>query len=194
MAAGQDTKFSFLNSMGGPGSRKLHDQPATSNLTIARTRSLPQMGIAAGFSVPLGNKLGLNAYANLRAPHQARLDVPIHPRSAKAAQTRAIKSEELWFAEERIRPETLQPAGKFVLRPSGKRMIAENTNTMSHTDSLIWNLDLDQNDGLLRQIDSPIYKGAAGLNAKAERTPVYGHLPPTTMRTFGEGPPTDWNC
>lgn len=148
------------------------------------------MNIPAGHSHKLGNHLGLQAYANLRGPFVARRDVPIHPKNPRCTEREIYKAkvEEVWIMPERIRPETLPPAGQIKERRQGKRLIGENTNTLSHVDTLIWDTDIDGSDGILRQTDSVIYKGAAGLNAKAERTPIYGHLPPTCSRTFGEVP------
>eukprot|EP00931_Biecheleriopsis_adriatica_P110196 TRINITY_DN84462_c0_g1_i1.p1 TRINITY_DN84462_c0_g1~~TRINITY_DN84462_c0_g1_i1.p1 ORF type:complete len:224 (+),score=18.38 TRINITY_DN84462_c0_g1_i1:73-672(+) len=192
MAHAHDTKFSFLASHGGPGSRKEHNYVGQHQTAPLRTASLPSMGIPAGFSAPLGNKLSLEAYANLRGPFHARRDVAVHPPNPRARdrQIHQVKSEDLWLMPERIRPETLPPAGQMMERPRGKRMVGENTNVLSHVDSLIWNCDIDRSNVVGRPQESQIYHGAAGLNAKAERTPVYGHLPPVTLRTFGEEGPT----
>jgi len=154
------------------------------------------MNIPAGFSTTLGNRLGLNAYANLRGPHNARRDVPIYPPNPKAQNKTIYQAKVVdgWQMAERIRPETLPPAGGTKLKVSAKKMVAENTNNLSHVDTLIWNCDIDGSDvGVLRQASSPMYTGAAGLNAKAERTPIYGHLPPVTMRTFGAEGPQPWD-
>eukprot|EP00930_Biecheleria_cincta_P062564 TRINITY_DN48016_c0_g1_i1.p1 TRINITY_DN48016_c0_g1~~TRINITY_DN48016_c0_g1_i1.p1 ORF type:complete len:200 (-),score=25.45 TRINITY_DN48016_c0_g1_i1:6-605(-) len=194
MAASQATKFSFLSSHGGPGCRKEHHYQGTHEMVPARSASLPQMNIPAGFSASLGNRLGLSAYTNLRGPHNARRDVPIYPPNPKA-QNKTIhqpKVDELWLTPERIRPESLPPAGQMRARISAKKMVSENTNNLSHVDTLIWNCDSDRSD-ILRQGNSSLYSGAAGLNQKAERTPVYGHLPPVTMRTFGPDGPQPWD-
>mmetsp|Transcript_32443 Transcript_32443/g.55439 ORF Transcript_32443/g.55439 Transcript_32443/m.55439 type:complete len:84 (-) Transcript_32443:49-300(-) len=64
---------------------------------------------------------------------------------------------------------------------------------MSHTDTLIWGTDMDGSDGVLKQGNSVIYSQSAGLNAKAERTPIYGVQPPTCLRTFGpDGSSQSW--
>ncbi|CAE8583765.1 unnamed protein product [Polarella glacialis] len=194
MAAAQSAKFSFLTSHGGPGSRKDHNHAAVTQAAPARVRSLPQLGIPAGFSGPLGNKLGLMAYTNLRAPYNARLDVPMHESNPRAKKMYVAKVEELWMSSERIRPETMTPAGVLKERPRGKKMVEENTNSMSHVGSLIRSSEHgDRSGGMLKQADSQIYQGSAGLNAKAERTPIYGHTPPVCLRTFGEDGPTAWD-
>jgi len=149
------------------------------------------MNISAGFSMKLGNQLGFNAYANLRGPFVARRDIPILPKNPRATEREIYKArvEEVWVMPERLRPETLPPAGQQKERRQGKRLVSENTNTLSHVDTLIWGSDIDKSDGPLKQCDSEIYRGAAGLNAKAERTPIYGYIPPVCYRTFGpEGP------
>ena len=148
------------------------------------------MNIPAGHSAVLGNQLGLQAYANLRGPFVARRDVPILPKNPRAIEREIYKGkvEEVWIMPEKLRPETLPPAGQMKERRQGKRQVGENTNTLSHVDTLIWDTDIDGSDGILQQKNSVIYKGAAGLNAKAERTPIYGNLPPTCSRTFGHEP------
>lgn len=146
------------------------------------------MGIPAGYSPALGNRLGLEAYGNLRGAFNARRDVavfgPDGGRHPNVPPPRQIRAEE-WCAPERVKPEGMPPAGKNVRRICGKRLVAENTNTLSHVDTLVWGIDVDGSDGTLKQGTSTIYSGSAGLNAKAERTPIYGVLPPKCVRTFG---------
>ncbi|CAK9086708.1 unnamed protein product [Durusdinium trenchii] len=190
MAGPLDTRHSFLNSHGGPGARKRHDFQGTHPVAPLRSSSMPSMNLPAGHSKKLGNNLSFQAYANLRAPFVARRDVPILPKNPRAVEREAYKArvEEVWVMPEKLRPESLPPAGQFKERRTGKRLVAENTNTLSHVDTLIWDSDIDGSDGILNQASSVIYKGAAGLNAKAERTPIYGHLPPKCYRTFGHEP------
>jgi len=196
MAAAHDTKFSFLSAHGPPGSRKQLNYTQESGTAPIRARSLPQLGIPAGYSPALGNRLGLEAYANLRGPFAARLDAPLFGpnggRHPNVKPPRKIRAEE-WSMPERVRPENLPPAGMMKKRITGRRLVPENSNTLSHVDTLIWGRDVDGSDGLLKQADAQIYSGAAGLNAKAERTPAYGVCPPTCVRTFGpEGSPGDF--
>ncbi|CAJ1356653.1 unnamed protein product [Effrenium voratum] len=190
MADALNTKFSFLSSHGGPGSRKMHGFEGTLYGAPHRSASMPHMNLPAGHSAKLGNHLGFNAYANLRGPFVARRDVPLLPKNPRAVEREIYRAKvaDTWVMPERIRPETLPPAGGMKERKQGKRLVSENTNTLSHVDTLIWDTDIDKSDGVLRQVDSAIYKGAAGLNAKAERTPIYGHLPPHCCRTFGADP------
>lgn len=187
MAMAHEGKFSFHGQHTGPGNRKGHNHTVSSHFAPPRTQSLPQLGIPAGFSHTLGNRLPLEAYTTLRGPFHARLNAPMPENGGRyknAPPPRVAKQEE-WIAPERMRPETLPPAGRMKARIQGKRLVPENTNTLSHVDTLIWGVDYDGSDGLLRQVDSAIYTGSAGVNAKAERTPIYGHLPPTCDRTFG---------
>ncbi|CAE7220783.1 unnamed protein product [Symbiodinium pilosum] len=152
----------------------------------------------------LGNQLGFNAYANLRGPFVARRDIPILPKNPRAAEREIYKArveapcKQTWlnvdivdnyFVDFRKQDWRALPLMLQEERRTGKRMVSENTNTLSHVDTLIWGSDIDKSDGLLKQCDSEIYRGAAGLNAKAERTPIYGYIPPVAYRTFGpEGP------
>merc|ERR1719336_1982662 len=113
----------------------------------------------------------MDAYSNLRGPFQARLDAPVYDRGGafKDVVWRKPRMEMVGggFEQERLRPELLPPAGGKHTRIKGKRLVAENTNTLSHTDTLIWGRDLDGSDGVLRQGDTRLYAGAAGLNPKA---------------------------
>mmetsp|Transcript_4921 Transcript_4921/g.14364 ORF Transcript_4921/g.14364 Transcript_4921/m.14364 type:complete len:213 (+) Transcript_4921:87-725(+) len=194
MSAALDTKFSFLNAYGGPGGRRQHNFYAEAQGAPPRTRSLPQLGAPAGLSAKLGNGLSLESYATLRGPFQARLDAPLYGpnggRHKDVAPQRQRKVEE-WVMPERVRPESLPPAGVIKKRVTGKRLIGENTNVLSHVDTLIWGVDVDGSDGVLQQAGSSIYHNSAGLNAKAERTPIYGTLPPKCVRTFGPDGSTD---
>mmetsp|Transcript_89183 Transcript_89183/g.186371 ORF Transcript_89183/g.186371 Transcript_89183/m.186371 type:complete len:216 (-) Transcript_89183:142-789(-) len=189
MACTYETRFSFLKSHGGPGSRHAHsgfEQPP--QLAPTRVKSLPQLGIPAGYSAALGNRQTHETYSNLRGAFQARLDTAMFGatggRHPNIPPPRKIRAEE-WCAPERVRPESLPAAGMMKKRIQGKRLVPENTNTLSHVDTLIWGLDMDGSDGILAQGQSTIYSSAAGLNAKAEKVPIYGHLPPKCVRTFG---------
>lgn len=204
MSGCHDSKLSFLCSHGGPGSRKGHDYVAASTYapSPSRSQSLPQLGVPAGYSHSLGNRLGVQAYANLRRPHGVRMDLKALEGGGawkpKPPPTEGIV-EEIQHGEVLVRldPTSLPPAGRNITRKRGKRLVGDNTNVLSHVDSLIWGRDMDGSDGpvgVLSQVGSATYKGSAGVNAAAERTPIYGHLPPTCMRTFGEGGPTaDWS-
>jgi len=188
MAMVHDSKFSFHGQHTGPGQRKGHNHFVQSQIAIPRTQSLPQLGIPAGHSQTLGNRLPIEHYASLRGPFHARLNAPF-PENGGRREDNPVPREraaEEWTQPERIRPETLPPAGRMKHRIQGKRLVQDNTNTLSHVDTLIWGADYDGSDGLLKQVDSPLYYGSAGVNAKAERTPIFGHLPPTCRRTFGE--------
>eukprot|EP00434_Breviolum_minutum_P041478 symbB.v1.2.036895.t1/scaffold5317.1/size28455/1 len=121
MAGSLDTRYSFLNSHGGPGSRKQHDLQGRHPFAPLRCASLPTMNIPAGHSAVLGNQLGLQAYANLRGPFVARRDVPILPKNPRAIEREIYKGkvEEVWIMPEKLRPETLPPAGQMKVRFDG---------------------------------------------------------------------------
>lgn len=138
--------------------------------------------------------MGMKQYTELRGHQHARLNPPVPVKAwGKPAPVMQIGAEELNFTmKERLRPELLPPAGVKKDIRRGKRLIAENTNTLSHVDSLIWACDVDGSDGAIEQSQSAIYRSAAGLNAKAERTPIYGDLPPHCVRTFGPDGTTTW--
>jgi len=203
-----DTKFSFLNGHYGPGARKGHHITAPTHQALERSRSdpsltlgeratlgqgavragsIPGMGIPAGYSQILGNRLGLSAYANLNGRYVARLDVPPPARAPRPVPaSRQGRLEETWVAPERMKPETLPPAGGIVARIRGKRIVEDNTNYMSNADTLIFGRDLDGSMGCRAQGHTVTYAGSAGLNAKFEREPAWGTEPPTCLRTFGE--------
>lgn len=199
MSVTVDTKFSFLNSHCGPGGRRGHhvpvamplersrSEPSVARFAPARGASLPGMGIPAGFSPVLGNKLGLAAYANLNGRYHAKMAVP-PPCSAPCPKpaARMIKVQEEWVPPPRLRPETLPPAGGLKERIRGKRLIEDNTNTMSNVDTLIWGRDMDGSLGCRKMLHTQTYQGAAGSCAKTERLPAWGEVPPVCHRTFGE--------
>lgn len=192
MASASSSKFSFLNTYTGPGGRQGHSLPAQQ--APARTYSLPQLGIPAGYSQKLGNTLGLKAYANLRGPFNARLDVAIiekDPNRVPVAR-REIRVEDGWTCgdRERIRPETLPPAGSMKIRPHGKKMVPSTITNLA--DTVIWGHVTNGSDSMASSHgpEMPIYQGAAGLWAEAaNRHP----LPPLCMRTFGEEGPRPWD-
>lgn len=192
-----DTKFSFLNSQVGPCARKGHHiewtpphRDHTTGPTAAgptRSSSLPGLNIPAGYSQVLGNRLGLANYQNLSSKYHARRDVGPPCRAPRQmAPERKMKVELTWQAPARMKPETMPPAGGHVKHICGKRMIEENTNNLSNVDTLIWGRDVDGSMGCRAQAESPIFIGRAGVNAKWEREPAWGQLPPVCIRTFGE--------
>jgi len=200
MSGGMDTKFSFLNGHCGPGARKGHHITVPTHQPLERSRSdpsmghgttrgmsIPGMGIPAGYSQILGNRLGLTAYANLRSRYVARLDVPPPcPAPRPKDPSRMAKLEETWMAPERMKPETMKPAGGIVQRVRGKRMVEDNTNYLSNADTLIFGRDLDGSMGCMSMANTKTYAGSAGVNPKAERQPAWGQEPPVCLRTFGE--------
>jgi len=147
------------------------------------------MNIPAGFSPLLGNRLGLTAYATLNGRFVDRLDVsapcpaprPNHP-------DRARRLEEFMMAPERVKPETLPPAGGLVARVRGKKIIEDNTNYLSNVDTLIFGRDVDGSMGARCMAKTVTYAGRAGLDPKIERDPAWGQVPPVCKRTFGEDP------
>lgn len=193
MAGGMDTKFSFLNSQVGACARKGHHMdwswPQKEQAPgPARSKSLAALSIPAGYSNILGNKLGLSNYQNLNGKYHARFDVKPPCKAPRQMEPdRKRRTELTWQAPERMKPETLGPAGGTFKHPKGKRMIDSNTNYLSNVDTLIFGRDVDGSMGCRSQADAPIYKGSAGLNAKWERTPAWGELPPVCLRTFGDG-------
>jgi len=199
MSGSVDAKFSFLNSHGGPGGRKGHhvlvpmpldrsrSEPSITRCAPTRGTSIPGMGIPAGFSPVLGNKLGLIAYANLNGRYHAKLAVPPPcPAPRPKPENHMMKIQEEWVPPPRLRPETLPPAGGLKERIRGKRLIDDNTNTMSNADTLIWGRDVDGSLGCRSMAHTETYQGAAGSNAKTERLPAWGEVPPVCHRTFGE--------
>lgn len=192
-----DAKYCFLNAHCGPGARKGHHVSLPTALERSRSdpsldqgqmrgMSLPGHGIAAGFSPLLGNRLGLAAYANLSGRYVHRLDVPPPCRAPRQHPPgRAALSESTFLAPERMRPETLPPAGGLVARIRGKGIIADNTNYLSTVDTLIFGRDVDGSNGCRSMADTGTYIGRAGLNAKFEREPSWGVEPPVCHRTFG---------
>jgi len=199
MAGHMDTKFSFLNAHSGPGARKGHHIVAATPLERSRSdpslgsgtvrgMSIPGMGIPAGYSHILGNRLGLAAYANLSGKYVARMHVPPPcpaPRPMPAAHK--MKLEDTWLAPSRMKPETMPPAGGLVERIRGKRIIEDNTNYLSNADTLIFGRDVDGSLAHMRSMSgTETYSGSAGLNAKFEREPAWGVEPPVCRRTFGE--------
>jgi len=207
MAGHIDTKFSFLNAHCGPGARRGHQvmvptplersrsSPSMGNGTI-RGLSLPGHGIPAGYSHILGNRLGLAAYANLNGRYVAKMDVPAPcPAPRPHPKDRARQVEERWLAPERMKPETMPPAGGKVERLRGKRLIEDNTNYLSNSDTLIFGRDIDGSFGCRYMAHSITYAGSAGQNAKVERDPAWGVEPPVCKRTFGEtDADNNWNA
>jgi len=193
MSSAGATRMSYLSSHRGPGGRHQHDFVATSRFPPPRSQSLPHLGNPAGFAPALGNGTP-QLYGSLKPPFEVRLGTTLHPNGTNWRDPSAVRTRRLeeWVQPERLRPEVLPPAGKQKLRPRGKRMVGGNTNNQSHVDTLIWGCNVDgspDDGGMLRQSEVPMYMGAAGVNAKADSTPIYGHLPPSCLRTFGpEGP------
>lgn len=145
------------------------------------------MGIPAGYSAVLGNRLGLRSYTDLNSIYNARLDCKAPcPAPRKKPTDRERRVEETWQAPERLRPESLGPAGVLQPRIRGKRLVLDNMNYMSNVDTLLFGRDVDGSNGCRSMAHAPVYAGAAGLNAKFDRTPAWGELPPVCKRTFGE--------
>ena len=42
-----------------------------------------------------------------------------------------LTEDQTWVMAEKLKPELLPPAGQTKIRPTGKRMVAENSNTLS---------------------------------------------------------------
>lgn len=195
MAATQTSRLAKMASHGGPGCRKGHDVTFPSTHAPLRETSLPLHGISSGFSPHLGNRLELQHYAELRGRWNARLDNPPHAPAPRkhVAETNKAKVETSWMTPERMKPELQPPAGRIPIRQRGKRQFEDNANTKSHVDSLLFGMDLDGSDGMMNQTDSQLFGGRAGQNAIAERRSIYGDLPPTCHRTFGEHGTTTWD-
>jgi len=201
-----DTKFSFINAHHGPGARKGHhmmvshplersqSDPSIRNSPVHRGQSIPGMGIPAGYSGILGNRLGLAAYANLNGRYVARLDVPPPCRAPRTMpEGRKSKMQETFLAPERLKPETMRPAGGLVVRLKGKRMVEDNTNYLSNVDTLIFGRDVDGSMGSRAMANTDTYMGSAGVNAKVEREPAWGPEPPVCRRTFGADGENGWD-
>jgi len=157
--------------------------------------SLPGLGIPAGHSPLLGNRLGLAAYANLSGRYVARFDVPPPcPAVRHHAPEHVARLGESWAAPSRLKPETLPPAGGLVERLRGKQIICDNTNYLSTVDTLIFGRDVDGSNGARGMAGTDTYVGRAGQNPRVEREPSWGLTPPVCRRTFGEDPTADdWN-
>jgi len=206
MAGSMDTKFSFLNAHSGPGARKGHHlsppQPLERSVSdtslsrgpVQRGQSIPGMGIPAGYSAILGNRLGLAAYANLNGRYVARLDVPPPCRAPRQMpRERKIKMEDTFLAPARMKPETMAPAGGIVERLRGKRLVEDNTNYLSNVDTLVFGRDVDGSMGCRKSAHTDTYIGSAGVNAKVEREPAWGTEPPVCRRTFGADGENGWD-
>mmetsp|Transcript_31951 Transcript_31951/g.74824 ORF Transcript_31951/g.74824 Transcript_31951/m.74824 type:complete len:181 (+) Transcript_31951:149-691(+) len=177
MSAVLTAKHSFLASHGGPGARKGHHLMGEPRFAPTRATSLPGLGVPAGYSELLGNKLGLATYMDLPAQYQARQDVPPHspaPRQ-KALETQKFRLSQEFFVPERLKPERFPPAGDKKVKFRGKKMVPDNINNLSHVGTIFMN---DSPPVYARQGDKELYRGSAGVNAYAERTPVHGELPP----------------
>jgi len=160
-----------------------------------RGASLPGLGVPAGFSPYLGNRLGLAAYSNLSSRFVARFDAPPPaPAPRPIPAERAMRLEETWQSAPRLPPETLSPAGGMVKRVRGKQLVADNTNNLSTVDTLIFGRDVDGSFGARTMGHTSTYAGRAGSNPKVENVPAWGKVPPVCRRTFGEDPYDDnWN-
>jgi hypothetical protein len=157
-----------------------------------RGQSLPGMSIPAGFSPILGNRLGLAAYANLSGRYQAGVLAKPPCKAPRTPKAKQIAVDDLWFPEkERLKPETLPPAGGLVERLRGKRLVPGNTGSMSNADTVIWGRDLDGSMNVPEVAPEP---GCAGRNMAKERMPAWGLLPPTAKRTFGGDDDGDWDA
>ncbi|CAK0819251.1 unnamed protein product [Prorocentrum cordatum] len=187
MAADTLSRLSFVNSHRGPGGRHQHDFSASSRFPPPRTQSLPHLASPAGFAPTLGNG-SRQLYASLKVPYEAHLSATLHPNGTNWREPSAPRGRaaEEWVQPGRLRPETLGPAGRQQPQQRGKRIVRDNTNTLSHIGPLLYGLRDSRSDGLLRQSEVPMYEGSAGVNAKAERIPIYGPLPPDcVVGTFG---------
>eukprot|EP00927_Polykrikos_kofoidii_P073383 TRINITY_DN69427_c0_g1_i1.p1 TRINITY_DN69427_c0_g1~~TRINITY_DN69427_c0_g1_i1.p1 ORF type:complete len:212 (+),score=28.73 TRINITY_DN69427_c0_g1_i1:125-760(+) len=188
------SRFASQKSQGGPGSRHGHSFHFEQQHDFPRTRSLPALNVPAGYSQALGNKLGLHHYTDLRGAHNARLDPPPPAPAFRQKVSRLRSVEELAAMEKvKLKPEALPPAGQQKDRKKGKRLCPENPNTLSHVDSLLFACDMDGSDGVHPLAGTELFRGSAGLSAKAERTPVYGEVPPNCVRTFGPHGTTTWD-
>lgn len=87
---------------------------------------------------------------------------------------------------ERLKPETMSPAGNPVTKIKGKKLVLSNTNMMSDVDTLIWGRDVDGSMGeCAHPSQDPMYSGAAGIFSNPEYLAAWGELPPVCVRTFG---------
>ncbi|CAK0819252.1 unnamed protein product [Prorocentrum cordatum] len=107
-------------------------------------------------------------------------------RGRRGHQSASSRHSQASIAEEP--PMETVASSNALLEPQqrGKRIVRDNTNTLSHIGPLLYGLRDSRSDGLLRQSEVPMYEGSAGVNAKAERIPIYGPLPPDcVVGTFG---------
>mmetsp|Transcript_62600 Transcript_62600/g.116444 ORF Transcript_62600/g.116444 Transcript_62600/m.116444 type:complete len:181 (-) Transcript_62600:141-683(-) len=177
MSAALTAKHSFLGSHGGAGARKGHHVMGEPRFAPARATSLPALGVPAGYSGLLGNQLGLAAYMDLPAQYQARHDVPPHspaPRQ-RALETQKLRLSQEFYVPERLKPERFPPAGQMKDKFRGKKMVPDNINNLSHVGAIFMS---EGPPVYAQQGDKELYRGSAGVNAWAERTPVHGELPP----------------
>jgi len=202
----QDSKFSFLSRFDGPGGRseprmyigpgrrepRARTPDAGTAFMMRQTRSLPLLGVPAGFSDNLGNRLPAEKYCNLSCVYDADRSRGCL-RSVKSDEERkrvpCHKSRRGWEPEDPPAPVARRPAGDVVIRKVGKRIIEDNANTKSNCDTVIWGRDLDGSAGLQTLTDKPLYESTSGHIPNIEKNPPYGVLPPVCKRTFGPEPP-----
>lgn len=186
MAHAHDSKFSFLASHRRSGRRHEVIRDTRSASLPTRTHSFPELGIPAGFSQDLGNRLAMRAYASLGArwePAKLSVSEPIEPLAKTIKLPK--QSEERGMTTEKLRPELLPPAGRKLNRPSGLRIVQGSAGKSTNADLLLWGKDFDGTSGIQAVSTQPMFSGAAGARARADRIPPWGEVPPDCYRTFG---------
>lgn len=154
MSLTHESKFSYQSRHSGPGGRLgISGGPQAAPLAAHRATSLPSLGVPAGFSKSLGNKMGLQAYANLGGSHSAKPRPPTRPELKKALLRDAAKYEmaqgataiqperEEWTAEERLNPADFGPAGGLVRRKASIRMVPGYSKNQSTVDVVVFGRD-----------------------------------------------------
>ncbi|CAK0819253.1 unnamed protein product [Prorocentrum cordatum] len=183
MAADTLSRLSFVNSHRGPGGRHQHDFSASSRFPPPRTQSLPHLASPAGFAPTLGNG-SRQLYASLKVPYEAHLSATLHPNGTNWREPSAPRGRaaEEWVQPGRLRPETLGPAGRQQPQQRGKRIVRDNTNTLSHIGPLLYGLRDSRSDGLLRQSEAPRRRRPKTTRDASGEPPLLGPSPYATPR------------
>lgn len=159
MSLAHDSKFSYVSRHGGPGSRLhlSHDPLAQAERGMHRPASLPDLGqgVPAGHSKSLGNRLSLQAYANLGGSWSAKPRATNRPpmgatgKFGMDASTYEPPTADTWQAQERLDPAQFGPAGGQKTRKSSIRMVPGCAKNSSTVDHVAFNRDYPgQGDGM----------------------------------------------
>lgn len=154
MSLTHESKFSYQSRHSGPGGRLgISGGPQAAPHVAHRATSLPSLGVPAGFSRTLGNKMGLQAYASLGGTHSAKPRPPTRPELKKVLHSDAYKYEsrdsapsiqggpEEWTADERLNPADFGPAGGLVRKKNAIKMVPGYSKNQSTVDVVVFGRD-----------------------------------------------------